>query len=420
MSSFPDPHGQAPSGAVRFPKRGFFSARPWLSALAAGLLLGACGNAAPAREPEPAAAPARPAPSPARAPATLDAWLQAEAAADRFSGAVLVAQGDRVLFRRAYGLADRENSVPLTPEHRFRIASLSKQFTAAAVLRLQDQGKLSVNDPLCRWVQPCPEAWAPVTLHHLLSHTAGVPDLMGRPDWGQVRWAPHTPAGLTAASAALPLEFPPGERVGYSNAAYNLLGQVVERASGRSFAEQLRADVFPAAGLQNTGYDDGSTALAVGYRPTAEGLLPQRQSNADVVFAAGALYSSVDDLHRWSRALHGGRVLSPRSYAGMIAAAEPGRYRARERRGVPQVFAYGLFVGSPGLRVRPGFADRQIFHTGSWAGFRALTTYQPDSDVTVVVLSNQYDAEEAVLLTTQRALAETLGRPLPTAVAPTS
>ena len=383
-----------------------------IAAVAIALAVAACGEPeAPGRD-APAAAP-RP---PARPLATLDAHLTAEAAADRFSGAVLVGQGERVLFRRAYGLADRAAKAPLTPEHRFRIASLSKQFTAAAVLRLQDQGVLGVDEPVCRWIEPCPEAWRPVTLHHLLSHTSGVPDLIGRPDWRRVRWAAATPAGLTAASAALPLQFVPGERAAYSNAGYNLLGDVVERATGQPFHARLRADVLTPAGLRDTGYDDGSAPLAVGYRDTAEGPLPQRESNAGVVFAAGGLYSTVDDLFAWSRALHGGRLLSARSYAQMTAAA-PGRYRSAPVRGVAQTYGYGLFVGTPGLRVTPGFADRQLFHTGSWAGFRAFTTWQPESDVTVVVLSNRYDQGDAVLLAAQRALAEALGRPLPKTMA---
>jgi CubicO group peptidase (beta-lactamase class C family) len=342
----------------------------------------------------------------------LGPWLQQESAAGRYSGVVLVARGDQVLFRQAYGLADRASGAPLTPEHRFRIASVSKQFTAAAVLQLQDKGVLSVEDSVCRWVEPCPEAWRPVQLHHLLSHTSGVPDLMGRPDWSKLRWKAVTPAELTGASAKLPLEFPPGSDAGYSNAAYNLLGAVVERAAGRPFAEHLQAALLAPLGLKDTGWDDGSAPLAVGY---SDGQ-PQRGSNASVVFAAGGLYSSADDLFRWTRALHGGRVLSAESYRQMIAASGPGPYGWAVRGGVRQTFGYGLFVGTPGLRVTPGFNDPQIFHTGSWAGFRALATYQPDADVTVVALANDFGQGGGVLLASQRAMAEALGRPLPQAV----
>ena len=382
-----------------------------LLALALAITVGACRDTAP----EAKGAAAEPAPPVVR----LGPWLQGEAAADRFSGAVLVARGDTVLHRGAYGLADRGTRAPLTPETRFRIASLSKQFTAAAVLQLQDKGVLSVDDPVCRWIKPCPEAWAPVTLHHLLSHTSGIPDVVGRKDWSKIRWAKQSAAEMTAASAALPLEFQPGEKIGYSNAAYNVLGDVVERATGRPFAEHLRTALLEPLGLKNTGWDDGGTPLATGYSAGAEGLIPRRKSGADVVFASGALYSTVDDLFRWNRALHGGRVLSAKSYARMTAAAAPERYLTRERLGVPQTFGYGLFIGPRGMRMTPGFPERQVFHTGSWSGFRALATYQPDADVTVVVLSNNYEQEHEVLLAAQRGMAEALGRPLPVGLAPT-
>lgn len=340
--------------------------------------------------------------------ADLGPWLETEAAAGRFSGALLVAQGERVVFRGAYGLADRGRGLPLTPEHRFRIASLSKQFTAAAVLRLQDRGVLSVDDPVCRWVEPCPAAWRDVTLHHLLSHQSGVRDLMKRSDWGKLRWRDWTSAALLTETARLPPDFPPGTDAAYSNAAYNTLGAVVERASGRSFHAYLRAELLDPLGLTNTGYDDETVALATGY----DGSDPRRRSNASVVFAAGGLYSTVDDLARWTAALHGGRVLSARSYQQMIAV-DPARTYRSVTRGTPQTFGYGLFTGSPGLRVAPGFAERQIFHTGSWSGFRAYLAHQPDKKITVVVLSNDYALGAGVSLAAQRAMAEALGRPLP-------
>ena len=383
-----------------------------LAALAA-LSLSGCGQ----RE----RAAAAPVAAPAPAVTQLGPWLQGEAAADRFSGAVIVARGDQVLFRGAYGLADRGEGTPLTPEHRFRLASVSKQFTAAAVLRLQDRGVLSVDDPVCRWVQPCPEAWRAVTLHHLLSHQSGIPDLMTRSDWSKLRWRDWTLADLAADTARLPLVFAPGERGGYTNAAYNLLGLVVERASGRPFTDYLRSELLDPLGMADTGWDDGSAPLATGYAATAEGLGPRRKSGASVVFAAGALYSTIDDMLTWNRALHGvgdspGALLSPRSYAQMIAADPARRYNGVTRAGVPQTFGYGVFIGTPGLRGNPGFSDRQIFHTGSWSGFRAYTAHQPDADVTVVVLSNNYEQAGAVMLTAQRAMAEALGRPLPVAL----
>jgi CubicO group peptidase (beta-lactamase class C family) len=346
-------------------------------------------------------------------PSLRDA-LEAQAARGRFSGAVLVAKGDRVLFRQAYGFADREAGSPVELTSRFRLASVSKQFTAAAILRLQDEGVLSVDDPLCRWIRPCPEAWAPIRLRHLLSHTAGVPDLMAQANWGRRRVAPTTLADLTTASGFYRLQFEPGTKIRYSNAGYNLLAAVVEAASGVEFHAWLQANFFTPLGMHDTGYD-GSGTIVMGYADLAGGLTPQPNANVSVITGAGALYSTVDDLLVWNRALHGGGLLTDQSYADMIrdhgpADAPPERGRPRRDWG------FGLFANRLGERVTPAFPDRQIYHTGSWSGFRNLVLHQPDEDVTVIVLANNYHRQPEVMLISQQALAEALGRPFPTAL----
>ncbi|WP_125257134.1 serine hydrolase domain-containing protein [Brevundimonas fluminis] len=346
-------------------------------------------------------------------PSLRDA-LEAQAERGRFSGAVLVAKGDRVLFRQAYGFADREAGSPVELTSRFRLASVSKQFTAAAILRLQDEGVLSVDDPLCRWIRPCPEAWAPIRLRHLLSHTAGVPDLMAQANWGRRRVAPTTLADLTTASGFYRLQFEPGTKIRYSNAGYNLLAAVVEAASGVEFHAWLQANFFTPLGMHDTGYD-GSGTIVMGYADLAGGLTPQPNANVSVITGAGALYSTVDDLLVWNRALHGGGLLTDQSYAEMIrdhgpADAPPERGRPRRDWG------FGLFANRLGERVTPAFPDRQIYHTGSWSGFRNLVLHQPDEDVTVIVLANNYHRQPEVMLISQQALAEALGRPFPTAL----
>ncbi|MFN3931345.1 MAG: serine hydrolase domain-containing protein [Brevundimonas sp.] len=333
-----------------------------------------------------------------------------------FTGGVLVAKGDRILFRQVYGFADRSKDQPLALDSRFRLASVSKQFTAAAILRLQDEGKLSVDDPLCRWVDDCPPAWAPIRLHHLLSHTSGVPDLMARPGWGVRRVTPATPDELTAESAQYGLQFPPGTKIRYNNAAYNLLGHVVQRASGLSLADYLRDAFFAPLGMADTGYEDDASDVVMGYANLGGPPSPQPDHNVSIIFAAGALYSTLDDLLVWNRALHGGGLLSAESYARMIADHAPPDWpdeRGRPRRD----WGYGLFANSLGRQVQPDFLDRQIYHTGSWSGFRNLITHQPDADVTVIVLSNNYHQREAVFLLSQQGMAEALGRAFPTAMA---
>ncbi len=330
----------------------------------------------------------------------------------RFMGGVLVAQGDRVLFRQVYGKADYQNDIPLTLETRFRLASVSKQFTAAAILKLQDQGVLDVRDPVCKWIQPCPEAWAPVRIHHLLSHTSGIPDLMARPGWGARRITPATLDQLTEDSKLYRLQFVPGTKVRYDNAAFNLAAAIVEKASGRPYKVYLRETLFRPLGMGETGLGDASN-LARGYANFPGGLAAQDNANVSIVIGAGAAYSTLDDMLAWQRALHHGRVLTPASYAQMVADHAPAEAHERGR-AKDRLWGYGLFTDAIGRRVSPSLDDRQVFHTGSWSGFRNLVTWQPDSDVTVIVLSNNYHQRDQVLLIAQQAMAEVLGRPIPT------
>ena len=387
-----------------------------LLVLVAGLIAWASVRPAPVA-PEPEPPPPRPPLVVVETLPRLSEQVSRWGGTGQFTGGVLVARGDEVLFRQVHGFANRNLGTPLALNSRFRLASVSKQFTAAAILRLQDKGVLSTDDPLCKWIQPCPQAWAPIRLSHLLGHSSGVPDLMARPGWGIRRVTPATQEELTEESRRYGLQFAPGTRVRYNNAGYNLLGAVVEKASGRPLHDYLHQAFFVPLGMADTGYDDGASDVVMGYANLGGGgPSPQPDANVSIIFAAGALYSTLDDLLVWQRALHGGRLLTPRSYAMMIADHAPASTppeRGRPRRD----WGFGVFTNSIGQRVSPSFPDRQIFHTGSWSGFRNLVTYQPDEDITVIVLSNNFHQRDAVFLLSQQGLAEALGRPFPTAMA---
>lgn len=346
----------------------------------------------------------------------LKARLDHLAERKQFMGAVLVAKGNQVLFRQVYGKANYEKDQPLALDTRFRLASVSKQFTAAAVLKLQDQGKLSVDDPVCKWIQPCPDAWQPLRIHHLLSHTSGIPDLMAQAEWGRIRVTPRTPEELTQTSARYRLQFQPGTKIRYDNAAYNLAADIVAKASGMPFETYLEQAILKPLGLKDTGSDAKADAqgLAMGYGLFPGGLTPQPIANVSVVFGAGALYSTLDDMLAWNRALHRGHLLSDQAYAQMIADHAPADTPEKVRGHARRDYGYGIYVNSLGRQVSPAFDDRQIYHTGSWAGFRNLVSYQPDQEITVVVLSNNYHLRDQVFLITQQAMAEALGRPFPT------
>ncbi len=333
------------------------------------------------------------------------------AAQRRFMGGILVARGDQVLFRKVQGPADVAAGRPLDLDTPFRLASVSKQFTAVAILKLQDAGKLSVDDPVCKWIQPCPAAWAPIRISHLLSHTSGIPDLMARPAWGLKRVTPTNLDQLTEDSKLYGLQFAPGTKVRYDNAGFNLAAAIVEKASGMAFETYLQTAIFEPLGMTHSGLGD-TEGVAVGYANFPSGLAAQTQPNVSVVTGAGAIYSTLDDMLVWERALHGGRVLSRAAYAQMIADHSP--EDTPEERGRPhRAWGYGIFTNRLGRQVVPSFEALQIYHTGSWSGFRNLVLYQPDDQITVIVLSNNYHQRDEVFLLAQQAMAEALGRPFP-------
>lgn len=342
----------------------------------------------------------------------LRARLAEQAAQGQFNGAVLVAQGDRLLLRQAYGLADSTTGQALSPDDRFRLASVSKQFTAAAILRLQDEGRLSVDDPVCRWFSPCPDGWAPIRLSHLLSHTSGLPDLMERPGWGDRRVTPATLEELTRETEQYRPGFEPGTRADYDNAGYNLLAEVVERVSGQPFETYLQATFFGPLGMTNTGSDADDQGHGI-VRGHNGGMVPGPVANVSIIRGAGALYSTLDDMLVWERALHGGRVLSETGYRQMIADHAPADQGLPDG-ARPRGWGYGLFTSDLGSGAVPPFAAWQIYHTGSWAGFRNLVSYLPSQDVTVIVLTNNYHQRDQVFLIAQQAMAEAIGAPFPT------
>jgi hypothetical protein len=149
-----------------------------------------------------------------------------------------------LLFEKGYDLADKDANIPNTPQTRFRIGSITKQFTAMAILILQDRGKLHLQDPICLYVSDCPQDWQPITIENLLTHTSGIPDYINSPDFVATWTEPATPEELIARFKDMPLEFPPGSRFKYSNSGYALLGYITERVSGESYATFLRENIF--------------------------------------------------------------------------------------------------------------------------------------------------------------------------------
>ncbi len=313
-------------------------------------------------------------------------------AEDNFSGVVLVAKGDRVILKRAYGLADREWKVPNRTDTRFHIASVGKMFTAATVLKLADERKLSLDDTLAKWVPeyPHPEV-TQITLKQLLTHSAGVGDWEGRDVRSEITGAE------AAKSMTAPLQFKPGEHFSYSNAGYVLLQAVIEKATDKPFAAALDDLVFKPAGMPNTGLWPVTAIIpnrAHGYLHTEDdplGLGPRYSNEQFLGYGAngsGGEYSTVVDLFAFLRALANGTLLGPAMTKEMLTPRI-------EFAGSPRPSRYGYGVDLSRCGNHPIFG-----HEGGGAnsGVSSLAYHVLDGDWTIVVLSN-YDPPAAGDLT---------------------
>jgi D-alanyl-D-alanine carboxypeptidase len=294
------------------------------------------------------------------------------AASQAFTGAVLVAIDGKPVLRRAVGEANREWHVANTVDTRFRIGSTTKTFTAVAILRLVDEGKVALDAPVAKYVPNLPQAWAGVTIKMLLSHTAGVPDYVFAPTFKdrEARLV-QMPESLLALVREKPLDFPPGTGWRYSNTGFVLLGMVIEKVSGRSYADYLRDEFFTPLGMVDTGYETEDAVMArraSGYMRTRDGWALGPFMAPSSAYAAGALYSTVDDLLKWDQALYGDRLVSKVGRDLMFAD-----YRNH----------YGL-----GWQVDETWGATRLSHGGATPGFQASFQRYPDQRLTVAALSN--------------------------------
>jgi CubicO group peptidase (beta-lactamase class C family) len=306
------------------------------------------------------------------------AYMKARVRVTGFSGAVLVAHEGRAIFRKGYGLANHEFGVANTPRTKFRIGSVGKQFTAAAILLLEQRGKLSVTDLVSRHLPDWPKAWDAVTLHHLLSHTGGLPRLTTQAllDVSALsRVAPAPFRGIRdlfkPGEELQPLDFQPGENWAYSNVGYIVLGMVVEKVSGRPYRAFLRNELFGPLRMTDTDCEEPGMIMkrrASGYT-RIDGTLANA-SYVDMRFpgGAGAVYSTVEDLLLWDRALTSHRLLSPAATSKLFTL-------------VRSEYAYGWWVQTK-------FQRRAQWHRGNVSGFVAIIARYPDERLFIAVLSN--------------------------------
>src|ERR1700733_5463335 len=193
--------------------------------------------------------------------ARMDQVAQSFVDSKAFMGSVLVARKSEILLSKGYGLANLEWNIPNSPSTKFRLGSVTKQFTAACILLLEERGKLKVEDPVKKHMPDAPPSWDKVTIYHLLTHTSGIPSFTGFPDYRSTEAAPTTPEKLVARFRDKPLEFQPGEKWNYSNSGYVLLGYLIEKVSGQKYAAFVQENIFTPLGMKDSGYDSNSAII---------------------------------------------------------------------------------------------------------------------------------------------------------------
>jgi CubicO group peptidase (beta-lactamase class C family) len=303
----------------------------------------------------------------------IDGHMNELVNAKLFHGSVLVAQHGQVILSKGYGIANDEQGTQNTPQTHFRLASLTKQFTALAIMQLQTQGKLKVTDSVCQYVDPCPAAWQPITLHNLLTHTSGIPSYTDFMDYESTQMQPATPEQLISRVRDQPLLFVPGSTYQYGNSGYVILGTIIEQVSGMPYGDYLKQAIFEPLQMHDTGIDHNDTRFtgqAAGYSTFTD---KAAFLDTSTLFACGSLYSTVEDMYRWDQALYTDALL-------------PENVRNQMFTPFLNDYGYGWKVTRPNNHLL-------INHSGLIDGFSTYIGRYPEDRVTVIVLGNMSSAD---------------------------
>lgn len=302
--------------------------------------------------------------------AKVDAYIQVHLQQKTFSGSILMARGDHILLKKGYGMANLEHNVVNTPKTKFRLGSITKQFTATVIMQLQEKGLLQINDPIKNYYPDYPHGEI-IAFHHLLTHTSGIPSFTGFLEYGEMMIKPLSLEEIISTFKDKPLEFEPGEKFKYSNSGYVLLGYLVEKISGQPYAEYIQKNIFEPLEMINSGYDYNHMVLpnrASGYSLNKDEFINAAYIDMKIPHGAGAIYSTVEDLYIWDRALYTERILSKDSLEKMFTPFKSN-------------YAYGW-------SVRDLFDRKLIGHSGGINGFVTNIARFPDEDACIIVLSN--------------------------------
>jgi CubicO group peptidase (beta-lactamase class C family) len=309
----------------------------------------------------------------------LDEMLQQYFEHGQFHGSALVAENGKVIFKKGYGMADYEWDIPIKPDTKFRLGSITKQFTATLILQLVEQGKIDLQGKLSDYLPYYrKDVGDKVTIHQLLNHTSGIPSYTGLPKFFEdVSRNPYGVEDFVKKYCSGDLEFEPGSKFSYNNSGYFLLGAIIEQITGKKYEEMLQEKIFGPIGMNDSGYDHHATIIkhrATGYSKTEDGYANSAYLDMSIPYAAGSLYSTVEDLYKWDRALETEKVLTQKSKDLMF---KPGMSN----------YGYGFVMGEMEIG-KTGKKVKIIGHGGGINGFNTLITRLPESGSLVVLLGN--------------------------------
>ncbi len=326
----------------------------------------------------------------------IERYMQEEVRLKDFSGVVLIAQKDKVIYRKAFGWANKEWNIPNTIETKFRIGSNTKTFTAAAILQLVDKEMLSLDDKLSKFFPDFPGGDS-VTIRMLLNHTSGIKNYNGIRSYASINTLPYSRDSVVAFFKNQPYEFTPGTRWAYNNSAFFLLGYIIEKLTGQSYSDYINKFLLSKADMQNSGLNNLDSILknrASGYQKTNKGWKNAAYISMEFPFSAGAMYSTAEDQYKWNKALYGGKILSANSLRQMTSSA---------------MNNYGL-----GLRIDSFYNHKRIGHAGTIPGFESHNAWFSAEDLSIILLTNNEsnlntisEDIEAIILQTPKAATDT-------------
>lgn len=296
-----------------------------------------------------------------------------------FNGTALVAENGKVVYKGAFGMANMEWAIPNTPDTKFRLGSITKQFTAMLALQLVEQGKIKLDGKLSDYLPDYrKDIGDKVTVHHLLTHTSGIPSYTGQPGFFEnVSRNPYKVVDFVKKYTSGDLEFEPGSKFRYNNSGYFLLGAIIEKVTGKSYEQALKENILDPAGMKNTGYDHHKTLIAkraTGYSKTADGYDNAPYLDMSIPYAAGSMYSTVEDLYLWDQVLYTNKLISAQSKALMYKPFLDN-------------YAYGWAVSDASFKYNDQ-PVQIIRHGGGINGFSTMIARFPKEKNLIVLLDN--------------------------------